>query len=321
MNNNSHPNSRLVTIFRSNTFVQNSQAGQTAVNKDGSKGDEGLQDWMNQSSRNVGPYLQSNTAKIIGSGLTEEEKSLLLPSIINMEPSDREFRKTVYDFFNALTTKIPPTTGKILETGLTTDNSKPLSAKNMPLNIEDYIRYRHAKNHPWVARSKSEAEGNMLKIFYMVDSDAELKELSDKVVLQDKADAIWLAIKNQPQKIGMLLTLMGKDEREYTGRNAETKKVADLHDIVKNRASEFIKAYEEEKFEARYWLAAMMKANVVELIGDSYVNKSSGKLITRTLPAMLMFLEDEREADAVSFLKAATQDVLRKPKTTKVGTK
>lgn len=314
MNNNSHPNSRLVTIFRSNTFVQNSQAGQNSVNKDGSKGDEGLQDWMNQSSRNIGPFMQSNTARIIGSGLTEDEKALLMPLMIHMEADDKEFRKTVFDFFNSLTTKIPPTTGKVLETGLTEDNSKPISKKNMPLNPEHYIRYRHAKSHPWVAGSRSEADGNTLKSFYIVDADAELKELSDKVVLQDKADAIWLSIKNQPQKIAMLLTLMGKDERDYSGRNAEAKKVADLHNIVKNSATEFIKAYEEDKFETRYWLAAMIKANVVQLVGDSYINASSNKLLARGIQAMLLFLEDERESDSVTFLKGATQDVLRKPK-------
>jgi hypothetical protein len=314
MNNSSHANSRIVTIFRSNTFVQNSQAGQTAVNKDGSKGDEGLQDWMNQSSRNVGPYLQSNTARIIGSGLTQVETALLMPHMINMEPGDREFRKTVFDFFNSLTTKIPPTTGKTLEIGLTVDNSKAISEKNMPLNVEDYIRYRHAKEHPWVAKSKEEADGNTLKTFYIYDADTDLKERSDKVVLQDKADAIWATIKNQPQKVSMLLTLMGKDERDYTGRNVENKRINDLHEIVKTQASAFVTAYEDDRFEARYWLAAMIKANVVDLVGDSYISKSNGKLLARTLPAMLVFLEDERQTDVVTFLKGATQDILRKPK-------
>ena len=318
MTNNSHPNSKQVTIFRAATFVQNAQTGGKGA--DNKSNNETVQDWIDLASRHIGPYLQSNSSKSVGSGLSIPEVNLLLPHLINIEADDRDFKKGVEEYFNNLVTKIPPTTGKTFEIGLYTDNSKPLSEKNLPIDIEDYVRYRHAKNHPWVAMSQPEAEGNPLKLFYMNDPEAQLKAFSDKVVLQDKADAIWATIKNQPGKINMMLTLLGKDERDYTGKNADTQKIVDLHNEIKNRPAAFLKAYEEDKFETRYWLKAMLKAGVVTEIGTSFVITQNNKLLARSEAEMILYLENEENADTITHLKATTQDILRKPRQKKAAT-
>lgn len=319
MTNNNSKNSRQVTIFRANNFVQISQTGATGADHKGNN--EAVADWMDLASKHIGPYLKSHATMMMGTGLDNNEISILLPFIVNVEPTDKTFRQTVFDFYNNLTTKIPPTTGKTFEIGLLTDNEKPVSEKNLPIDIEDYVRYRHALSHPWVAKTKTESTNNQLKYFYISDPEAELNSDTAMVVLQDEADAIWLSIKDQQQKISMLLTLLGKDERDYSGRSAEAMRVKDLHFIVKNHAPAFLKAYKEDKFETRYWLKAMIKAGIVTEIGDSYVNTSNNKLLARTEPAMLLFLEDERQADIVTYLKAATQDVLRKPKDKKKAVK
>jgi hypothetical protein len=318
MTNNSHQNSRQVTIFRAATFVQNAQTGNKGA--DSKSNNESVQDWIDLASKHIGPYLQSNSSKSVGSGLNISEVNLLLPHLINIESDDRDFKKGVEEYFNNLVTKIPPTTGKTFEIGLYTDNTKPLSEKNLPIDIEDYVRYRHAKSHPWVAASQTEAEGNPLKHFYMNDPEAELKFINDTIVLQDKADAIWATIKSQPAKITMMLTLLGKDEREYVGRNSTALMIKDLHYIVKNKATAFLKAYEGEKFETRYWLKAMLKAAVVTEIGTSFVATQNNKLLARSEEEMLLFLEDAANADTVMFLKSATQDILRKPKEKKTAT-
>lgn len=310
MSNNSQQNSRTVTIFRANSFIQNAQTGGTSDKAN----NEAVQDWMDMSSKQIGPYLKSHTAMIMGSGLEIHEIPILLPHVINVDPEEKEFRKTVHEFYNNLTTKIPPNTGKTFEIGLLIDNSKPISKANLPINVEDYIRYRHAKSHPWVASSKSEAQANQLKYFYMNDPEAEVKSKSEAVVLQDKADGIWLSIKSQPQKIMMLLTMLGKDERDYSGRNAEAMKINDLHNIVKTKAPEFLKVYEGDRFETRYWLAAMKKADVVKEVGTSYIITQNNKLLGKSEIEALLFLENSDNVDTVAYLKANTQEVLSKPR-------
>jgi hypothetical protein len=298
-----HPNSRKITIFRANNFVQNSQK------------DEAVADFMSQSSKSISPYWQSNSARVIGSGLSIPEQELLMPYLIQVEPGDRTFRDGVFKFFNSLSTKIPFSTGKDFEIGLEVDNEKPVSKDNMPINVEQYVRYRHAKNHPWVAGSKGEAEGNQLKLFYIHDADLQHKEDTDKLVIQDEADEIWLKIKNQSQKVTMLLTSLGFDERDYLGRNGETRKQNDLREFISKDPSKFLTVYRDDRFETKYWLKAMVKADVVQEVGTSFVIRETKKLLGRSLDETVLFLENPDNADTVSYLKGATQDALKKPRT------
>lgn len=298
-----HPNSRKITIFRANNFVQNAQK------------DEAAADFMSQSSKSISPYWQSNTARVIGSGLSIPEQELLIPFLIQIEKEDKAFRAEVFKFFNSLTTKIPFTTGKDFEIGLETDSEKPVSKDNMPINVEQYVRYRHAKNHPWVAGSKAEAQGNQLKLFYIHDADLQHQEDTDKLVIQDEAEEIWLKIKNQPQKVTMLLTSLGFDERDYLGRNGETRKQNELREFISKNANEFLKIYRDDRFESKYWLKAMVKASVVEQVGTSYVVQETKKLLGRSEMETVLFLENPENVDTLTYLKGVAQDVLRKPRT------
>jgi len=302
MTTSNHPNSRKITIFRSNNFIQNAQK------------DEAARDFMDQSAQSIGPYWQSNTARVIGSGLSIPEQNLLMPYLIQITPEDKEFRKEVFNFFNALNTKIPPTTGKDFEIGLETENDKPIAKDNLPINIEQFVRYRHAKNHPWVGLSLTEAKGNPKKLFYIHDADMQLAEDTDKLVIQDEADGIWLQVRNQPQKITMLLTLCGFDERDYIGRNGPTRAKNDLREFIDKKAVEFLKVYKDDRFETKYWLKAMVKADVVQEVGTSYVIRETKKLLGKSEMETVLYIENADNADTVTYLKSTTQDALRKPK-------
>lgn len=303
-----HPNSRKVTLFRANNFMQRAQNPEN---------DEQIDNYMSVTSVQIGPYYESYTNRLIGSGLTPGEQSLLMPHILYLESDEKGFREKVFEYFNCLVTKIPYATGRELEIGLEKSNDQPVSKENLPIKIEDYVRYRHARRHPWVAADKSEAGGNQLKYFYMYDSEKAAQADNDRVVIQDKAESIWLKIKSQPSKVNMLLTMLGRDEREFLGRQSEIKKQTALRDIVSNKAVEFLKVYEEDRFELRYWLKAMVQAKVVKQVGTSYIiTENSVKLGASEMEALL-YLEDEKNVDTIGFLKGATQDVMRKPKATR----
>lgn len=302
-----HPNSRKITLFRANNFIQKAQNFES---------NEELSNYMSLTQLDIGPYLESNAAKIIGSGLSIKEQELLMPLLLNLGPEDRDFRKSVFDFFNSLKTKVPFSTGKDLEIGLEVDNDKPVSKDNMPISIENYVRYRHALKHPWVAKSKAEADGNQLKHFFIYDPELEHKESSDRVVLQDKAASIWLQVKSNESKVTMLLTLLGKDERDYVGRNGSSRKQTDLHALVVSDATRFLKVYEEDRFEIRYWLRAMILAGVVKIVGTTYIISETQKKLGASELEAILYLEDDKgsNADTISYLKGMTQDILRKPK-------
>lgn len=306
MNNNSHKNSRLITIFRSNNFVLQSQTPDKNVE---------IADWLALSNKNIGPYFESNSARIIGSGMTEEEKRLLLPYIIQVVPTDVNWPKACFNYFNSLVTKIPFSGGKTFQIGLTKDNNAAISNENLPLNIEHYVRWRHARNHPWMAGSMSEASGNQLKYFYMDDPEIAHKEETDKLVLQDKADTIWLQIKDQASKVSMLLTLMGGEPRDHQSlRNADTRMKNDLRKRINAKPDKFIEIYEDKHFETRYWLKAMMNAQVVKKFGEAYVYGESRSILGYSEDEVVLFFENPKNEDVLILLKSYTQDVIKKPK-------
>jgi hypothetical protein len=314
MNNNSqHKNSRLITIFRANNFVLQAQNPDSNIE---------VADWMSLSNKNIGPYFESNSAGIIGSGMTEAEKRVLLPYVIQVIPTDTQWPKASFDYFNSLVTKIPFVGGKTFQIGLTIDNDQPVSIENIPLNIEHYIRWRHAKNHPWMAGSRSEASGNQLKYFYMDDPEITLKEDTDKLALQDKADGIWLSVKDQSSKVSMLLTLMGGEPREHLGlRNAEARMRNDLRKRITSNPTKFLEFYEDKHFETRYWLKAMLNAAVVKKFGDAYVYGDSRTILGYSEDDVVLFLQNPKNEDTLILLKTYTQDILKKPKTGKTPVK
>lgn len=300
-----HVNSRRITIFRAPNFALRAQ------------NDESVIDYFSQASEGFGAFWDG---AVIGSGLTPAEQDLLMPYILGIGTAERDFRKQVRDFFVGLTVKVPPTTGLDLEIGLSENNEHPVSATNLPINVTDYIKYRFAMAHPWVAESKDEADHNQLKKFYIFDAEQQLREESKKIVVQDKADSIYLQIKDNIGKVRMLLTIIGKDEREYNVRNGEQLMRKHLREYVATEAFKFIEIYEDQKFETRYWLRAMVKAGVVKSIGTSYVISENNTLLGRSEAEALLYLEDPANSDTVAFLKGNTQEVLRKPRTAKKAT-
>lgn len=296
-----HPNSRKVTILRSNNFLSDAQK------------DPSAQEYIEAASRPLGPYYENHAAGTIGSGMHPSEIAIILPHIISIEASDKDFKKEVFKYFNELVTKVPATSGLDLEVGLFLDNDKPVSEANLPLSPVDYVRWRHAKNHPWVADNREAARRDSKKYFYIYDKEAHNKIEQDKLVIQDKADEIYLKMKNNAGKVEQMLVRFGLDPRDFMGRQKNQQQQQALKKLTQDKASKFIEYYEEERFEQQYWLRAMVAAGVVKQIGTAYVDANNNKKLGHSELETLLFLEDKKNADVVSVLKSNTQEILSKP--------
>src|SRR6187551_879291 len=150
MDYSSHANSKKVTIFRSGSFMSRAQGADT-------------DEYFSMGKVSVDSYFEKKDSRRVATGLSFEEEELLLPSFVDASPQEREFRKNVSAFYTDISTKIPYPGGITLEIGLSSNNDKPVSKDNMPLDTMDFIRWRHAKGHPFMAASKEEAEGNQMK--------------------------------------------------------------------------------------------------------------------------------------------------------------
>lgn len=295
-----NPNSKQITIFRAGSFLSRAQG------KD-------AEEMYQLAKVSIGSYWAGGGSNKIGSGLTHDEEELLLPDIIDTTVGDRDFRKRVTEFYAEMDTPIPYHTGCTLEIGLKVDNFSPLSTKNMPINVSDYLRYRHAKNHPQMAQSKEESDGNATKQYYIFDKDTLQNKGSEKRKQRDNAMAVYFQIKEDIKKVDMMLTLLGTDPREFTGKNTDDDKIEALRILADKESERFTTTYKEENFDTRAWIKTMVNVGVLKEMGTSYRDGETNKLIGKTLEETIYYMLDVDHQDEVDMYKARTQEASKTP--------
>lgn len=301
-----HINSKRVTIFRTGTFMEAAQTGAA--------------EFMSMSKRSIGPYFSGSLGDAIGTGLNFLEIDILMPLIINVPHTDSTFRQKVRDFFASIVTKIAFGSGCELEIGLELDNEKPIGVRNpdgtykeinLPIKIQDYIRYRQALGHPLVAASKSEAQGNILKEFYVFDQTLVDTEAASLRKVVDRATTSYLTLKTDMDKVDAMLTLLGTDIRAYHGAAAADLKVEELHRLATTKSREFNEAMDDKEFETRYLIRKMVNTGVVRKIGNQFVDKETGGILGHTEEEVIFYIKDALNSDKVSILKSKTQEAMK----------
>lgn len=297
---NTHKNSKIVTIFRAGSFLSRAQTKE-------------VDDFLSTTKKSIGSYWEAGSSRRIGTGLTFAEEALLLPHLLDVPAEDREFRKKVSAFYADIDTQVPHKVGRALEIGLEGGNDRELSAKNMPLKIMDYIRYKHALGHPHVAPNKEQADGNARIEFYIFDSSDVIKKNADRTTQKDAAIQIYLQIKEDRHKVDSMLTVLGVDPREFVGPDASSLKQEELRSLAETKPDKFTTMYQEADLSIRYWIKTMVNTGVLRMVGVKYLDGETSKLIGNTLEEVIFFFKDEENSEVVNLLKARMQEGMKKP--------
>jgi hypothetical protein len=293
-------NSRKIRIKRAGSFLSRSQGKE-------------VDEYYGTSVQNIGSYWESSNAKRIASGLTLTEEKILLPDLLGVHKEDRDYNKLRDEFYAALEVKVPYKDGVELEIALN-DNTKPLSADNLPIDIHQYIRYRFARKHPWVGESEELAKGNQLKHFYIHDDVSATASKSDTDDIKDEALAYFLQIKGKADKVNMMLTLLGVDYRDVTGqtdKQTEQLRVTRLRSLLDTDAVRFKKLHEDRDFDVKYTIQMLLNTNVLRQIGQKILETETGDSIG-TMEETVQFFKDEAEnSDRIAVLKAKLQEATK----------
>jgi|SRR6186713_86408 len=295
--NSQNPNSRLVTIFRAGSHLSRAQGAE-------------VDDLFMDSKQGIGSYFDSVNSQKVASGLDFKEEALLLPLIIDVPADDREFRKKLTDFYADINTNVPFGKGVTLETGLTESNEKDVSKDNLPIKLIDYLRWRHAQGHPWVAASKEQSSGDQTYQFYMFDPASIQGKNTKKLKEQDAAMQIYLKIKHEPETIDQMLTLLGIEPRAFIGKNKDDLKVEALREKLMSEPEKFTQIYTQGDLDIKYWIQTMVATGVLKEIGGRFINAETDKLEASNLEEMVWFFKDEANSDKVTVLKARMQEAL-----------
>ncbi len=299
-------NSYQITIFRAGSFLSRAQ-------------DKDVDAMFSESKAGIGSYFENINSTKIGSGMSFEEEDLLMPFVIDTPKEDRDYRKKVNEYYQDIETNIPFGEGLKLEIGLRLGNDVRLGAKvsgeiNLPINPPDYIKYRHALKHPQVALTKEEAESNMTKRFYVMDPKNIQRKTSRSNKEKDDAMKLYLSLKEDSNKVDMMLTLLGVEVRSFTGKDAEVLKVEELRSKAESNPQVFVEMYNAENMEIRAMIKSMVNTEVLKVVGTRYLDAETKQLIGNNLEETIYFFQDETEnSDKIMVLKALHQEAKKKP--------
>lgn len=295
-----------ITIFRASTFLSRIQPKESA-------------EYMSMAKMSIGSYFEKEGSRRIGCGLSFQELDLLLPKFVEVPHNHPEFMKKVSEYYQDIETKIPYGVGLKLEVGLI-DNTKAigeeLSAKskleeakiNLPLNIGDYIKYKHAMNHPHVGKSKEEADSNAQKLFYIFNPEELRKKNKQGNEERDMALKIFLELKDNPNKIKMLLVVLGHNLKEYTGKN----KLQLMEDALRKEATEkpkhFIDITSKKNLETEFFIQELVNHKIITNYSGKYQDPEAtnpvNSLLASSLEEFIFYLQDEGNSKMYLTLKA-----------------
>jgi hypothetical protein len=295
--------SKTIEVKRSLTFGEMSQE------------DPQVKAWFDQSFRPIGPYYKGKT---VGTGLSFEEQKILLPLHLSIESNDKGFRLAVTDFYHNILTRVP-IEGLELEIGLE-DDSKPLSEDNMPLNLKDYITYRHIIGHLHVAKDEDEAQRESItKKFYLVDTakiSAAAVAVSD---LEDKAIAVYFEHKDNLIKVDQVLTMSAVDIRSLSSKDKQIKfKQLATKDTTISGADQvaalnkFIDLCKDEDLPLKYMVEELIGAQILERVGASILYRETGSVLGDNMREAVLHLKSAKNSKMLNILKAEYQVKVKK---------
>jgi hypothetical protein len=294
-----HPNSHIVYIRRRSLF-------DTANRPE-------LEEYFADSSIGVGSYFTKGTARE-ASGLSIPEENILLPFVLGIPADDRDFRLKVNEYYSNINSKIPadsnpkkPTDGLALEIGLHRDNSAPVSAKdeNLPINIEQFLRYRQISGHPWVGIS-GEDDGNQLKRFLIVDPKKQRQATKAVNEEADIALTRYIQIKQDRAKVRMYLRLTGHDLTKIL----PGEEVAALRTKAQSDPVNFNKAWNDPYKEHKYLIEEMVAFGLLKQVGTRILYGQTE--IGRNLEESVLWLKDPHHSDSFRALRALLDDAWTK---------
>ena len=257
---------------------------------------------------NLGGYNDSNGNP--SRPFTYEEEDKWMPEIVGLKVTDPGFRSAVTHWYKNLTIKIKPE-GVNLEIGLD-------SAGN-PVNIEDYLKYQFAKQHPWTAKTKEELGADHLQ-FYFEDPESENIAKGAKLEVTSKAYVEFAKLDEDEDKMDWVLrTVISKftdlgSLSELTKLSIDKKKLK-IAEVIQKDPSYFLEVMNDKDLIYKAEIASMVEAGVLMKEGNKYLNGTEN---LGSLEGTIAFLKDGNNSQDYAILKARL-DQFGSPLTTKAA--
>ncbi len=272
------------------------------------------------SKRSVGSYWASRNSTKKGTGLSDTELLILLPRVISSVPADVDFRKNVDLFYTEIDTNVPYRTGIELEIALMNEQEdiedvfkgkSKVTAENLPVNLDDYIKFRHALKHPDVVWSPELAKGNQLAVFYFEDPEKVSKGKLASIDTADKAMQDYQRAKDDPDQVEMLVTLMRHYIPKQKGKPAvilsnlkKDDRVLVLRELAVAQPEKFSEFANDANLAKKYLVDEFLTIGLLKRVGNTIMINESGESIGDTLKQAADYMFAPKQTQLLNQFKA-----------------
>lgn len=229
-------------------------------------------------------------------GLSLKEEKDILPEIIDADPeAGSDFREKASTYWKELSVDIP-SGGKALN--LSTDENDD------PIIPEDYVIYRFAQAHPWVAQSEEDAKKNRTKFFWILDPEEEKKNKRMDVEMKAQAWEEFIKMKDDENKVDLMVRVfIGESPKEFTDID---EKVNRLQDELEQSPKTFVELSQDDDLEKQDFVLQCIEHGVLRKIGNQIMYMD--EVIGNGIDEVVAYLKNKRNSSTLSSLKAKLEE-------------
>ena len=189
-----------------------------------------------------------------------EEKKYLAP-LLEAEPGDREWAKEVRKFWAEL--RIPVGFAGV-EFEIGTDE------EGNPINLDHFVKYNFAKQHPQVAKSKDEMMSKTNFKYYLLDPKKEVKAKNNLVQIAKKASLEFLKSTEDENRMRNLLRILNTKVNVDGLEKDDVENL--LYDLQNKNPKRFLSVAGDATLDLRAEISEFVQYSVLQKIGNAVIN-------------------------------------------------
>ncbi len=249
----------------------------------------------------------SSSIKILGSifdgqgplrGVLGDEEKDLLSKHLGIDKEDRDFPNAIRNFWIDLRVKVP-VEGVTLQVGVTKEGE--------PYDIKEYLIYKWALRHKFVAKDKAELDGTAShKQFYIHDDEIENRFQNAKVRMKKTAYQEFSKLDGKLDKMKMLIKVLDDVNVEsMTEIDIENH----LEQLINVDAEKFVVKATDKDLEMRSFISDLVSKNILRKIGNGlfYIEEKLGN----SEDDAITYLKDRKNSEILLILKEKLKEFTR----------
>jgi hypothetical protein len=232
-------------------------------------------------------------------GLSKEQEEKYLPGILGIDADDREWSKTVTDYWAEFTISVP---GEGVVLNIST------LANGEPLNVRDWISYQWALKHKLVAANLSELRKDPRKMFYVYDPEEADKATNKQVISRMKAYQELIKLvgsksEDAKAKMGRVLRILtGVNPERLTDEQVQNR----LEQALTDDATAFYNVVTDKDLDIRAEIDEMLEYDVLSRIGNHLLFQDD--IIGESMEEAIQYFKGKSNSQTVTILKAKLQE-------------